>query len=1115
MDAHTLNAWTRFALQKGGIGSCTALIDNPATDLEDLMFMAGEKIVVLRKLDDESQSESTSKVGGGGKNLVSDADAWFLGYCEGVVGRFKGAHVQFHGKLKKPVLMRRSGVGAIRESTLRPMSKSEAANLHASQVPPGIPVTAVDSDEECESVETSGSHKSANVNPSVSQDRSFNGSTSIDTSSNSQKMSIDRRHAEQPHSDSKGLNGKMARLGVTTPPLSDESHARAAVARKASIVDDSDSDNDSDTHLPWARASTASNFSSASHDTPTKENRLDLRRQSLARGTLSSKAIANLNMSNTLPPSPISSTESPLTSKSAENGMPPSGSFEGVVPRIRKPGQGHTQNQDSVSTMTTSESEEDARRKDHTLSIYEIYGRDSVAFPNFDFRLLNGKTGSLGTKMSSSKSVESLNVSRSTPSSPLMRVDSSELAQKQPAIALRSSSNRRPTAAPPLPIGSVASNLRRKAEAGSVSSSNDHSHGMTASGSGSGGFGAFDPRRRPSMGKNLNGTRNQTGRGPMPAQEARSAGMDGDGSSFVPPMPAAMEEQGQFSRPSSDRLLGSNLMARRAQEAGNLANGSSMRIDTQNIPRPDNQRKDSFMRVTEGALPSPSANSFRRTSSDRTSHRERVGSGQLRKNPSNPQPGLHGGMTALMIPPSVSNQTGQNTPSRSPSPLSAHSGNNPGMRPYSPSGALSGSPSNVSSAAGMGSSPSRLPSPLSPSSQTQPPPFGRPPQPAGLTEGANSPTKMFSGANAAFVNLNPANVSFDSLGFIIGTSPPIPFPREDPEDVKAWNHIISENDVAAAKKGRKVKKMVHNGIPHSMRSTVWPFLASAHVRRRPGLFEELCKVSQSAKGKRGKEALYDAIEKDLERAYPDHKQFMGPENTGVADLEAILKAYVHYNPIVGYTQGMNLVAGFLLIQMPAEEAFWLLCALLRDVHMEGYYSGEMKQLHVDGIVFGQLLQAMDPELAARLIELNVEPINFAPNWLLPLFSRILPWQTLLRAWDVFFFEGPSWILRVALAVVRILRDPLMDKRVCPGSGEALRLLLHPPQQLLTPENVIPCALSVKLKDGEMRKLSRQASKLVRNTVLHPATRGRSQSVSAASVSRSSSAPPVKRQHAGQ
>lgn len=82
MDAHTLNAWTRFALQKGGIGACTALIDNPATEPEDLMFMAGEKIIVLRRLDDdapESSARPTSSTSVKRRSdAIPDSEAWFL-----------------------------------------------------------------------------------------------------------------------------------------------------------------------------------------------------------------------------------------------------------------------------------------------------------------------------------------------------------------------------------------------------------------------------------------------------------------------------------------------------------------------------------------------------------------------------------------------------------------------------------------------------------------------------------------------------------------------------------------------------------------------------------------------------------------------------------------------------------------------------------------------------------------------------------------------------------------------------------------------------------------------------------------------------------------------------
>ena len=326
------------------------------------------------------------------------------------------------------------------------------------------------------------------------------------------------------------------------------------------------------------------------------------------------------------------------------------------------------------------------------------------------------------------------------------------------------------------------------------------------------------------------------------------------------------------------------------------------------------------------------------------------------------------------------------------------------------------------------------------------------------------------------------------MGFIIQPGVPPCLPEADDSELKEkWMAVLNEHDVAAAKKSRKVKKLVRAGVPPSLRSEVWLFLANASVRRRPGLFEQLCKTSQGSKGKRGKEEAYETIEKDLHRTLPDHRLFTGENATGRADLEGILKAYVHFNPMLGYTQGMGLLAGFALIQMPAEDAFWLLCAVLRNAQMEEYYSAGMKQLHVDSVVFSTLLRGMDGELQARFEEVGLQPIMFTPNWFLPLFTRVLPWTTLVRVWDVFFYEGPTWMLRVALAIVRILREQLMDRAICPTSGEMLQLLLHPPPHNLTVENVLNCAVSVKLKDGEMRKLSRTASKLVRekNFLNHP------------------------------
>ncbi|KAF8502600.1 hypothetical protein F5888DRAFT_1600786, partial [Russula emetica] len=87
MDASQFSRWTRFA-KKGGIGKCVALKNCAAEHPGDLMFFKGDEITVLMQLSDE--------------------DGLFLGYCEGVVGRFAAAYVQFTGKLKTPIISKRS-----------------------------------------------------------------------------------------------------------------------------------------------------------------------------------------------------------------------------------------------------------------------------------------------------------------------------------------------------------------------------------------------------------------------------------------------------------------------------------------------------------------------------------------------------------------------------------------------------------------------------------------------------------------------------------------------------------------------------------------------------------------------------------------------------------------------------------------------------------------------------------------------------------------------------------------------------------------------------------------------------------------------------------------------
>ena len=75
------------------------------------------------------------------------------------------------------------------------------------------------------------------------------------------------------------------------------------------------------------------------------------------------------------------------------------------------------------------------------------------------------------------------------------------------------------------------------------------------------------------------------------------------------------------------------------------------------------------------------------------------------------------------------------------------------------------------------------------------------------------------------------------------------------------------------------------------------------------------------------------IEKDLNRTFPHHIFFKDVDGFGQANMRKVLRAYVGYDPDLGYCQGMGFVTGTLLMYMPAEEAFWCLVRLMQQVRL--------------------------------------------------------------------------------------------------------------------------------------------------------------------------------------
>ncbi len=90
------------------------------------------------------------------------------------------------------------------------------------------------------------------------------------------------------------------------------------------------------------------------------------------------------------------------------------------------------------------------------------------------------------------------------------------------------------------------------------------------------------------------------------------------------------------------------------------------------------------------------------------------------------------------------------------------------------------------------------------------------------------------------------------------------------------------------------------------------------------------------------------IVQDLHRTSPEHEYFQTPE--GLQALQNVLTAYSWHNSIIGYCQSMNMIASMLLLLLPEEHAFFVLCAIC-ELLVPEYYSKQMIGAIVDQRLF--------------------------------------------------------------------------------------------------------------------------------------------------------------------
>ena len=198
------------------------------------------------------------------------------------------------------------------------------------------------------------------------------------------------------------------------------------------------------------------------------------------------------------------------------------------------------------------------------------------------------------------------------------------------------------------------------------------------------------------------------------------------------------------------------------------------------------------------------------------------------------------------------------------------------------------------------------------------------------------------------------------------------------------------------------------------------------------------------------------------------------ERIGQAELYRVLKAYSVLNPVDGYCQAMAPIAALLLMNMPAEQAFWCLVAVC-DRYITGYYSPGMEAIQLDGDILFGLLKRVAPAIHKHLSKQCVEPILYMTEWFLCAFARTLPWPTVLRVWDMFMCEGVKVLFRVALVLIKFTLSKSVRKK-CPTMYETLDALKNLPAEVTEEDFLVEQVVKLNLSEEAMEKEHRKQLK---------------------------------------
>jgi len=244
--------------------------------------------------------------------------------------------------------------------------------------------------------------------------------------------------------------------------------------------------------------------------------------------------------------------------------------------------------------------------------------------------------------------------------------------------------------------------------------------------------------------------------------------------------------------------------------------------------------------------------------------------------------------------------------------------------------------------------------------------------------------------------------------------------QQNGEDVSGGEMIGASHFGREGNEGRKkleqLSRLIIGGIPMKLRHAIWMELSNASTIIKPNEYSNYLGLRDG-----DDQAEIEAILKDVPRTLTSKYDFY--TGKGFKKLKDVLFAFVSRYPNLGYTQGLNTIAGYLLLAIPSEEdAFWLLCNIVENFFPKDYFARMDALISplADNLLLHGFVKATMPQLYEQMDKLKILPEHTAPmKWFFTAFSNGLPEATVMRLWDVWLClpNQKNFLFAFALALL--------------------------------------------------------------------------------------------------